>query len=295
MGEALKVVDVPGQNEVGVAVDGGEGVKEDLIDGAAAGVLGIAGKGRMMDGDDQGEAGIGSGEFAFEPVDLVLMDFALGFADVGEEADDGGEGGGEGPEDVGQVHLGAADAGFAGAELAGAGGHEILNPAIEGIFVRIDGAVLGIVGLAIMIAGDGDDEAGIILVGGVKVVAVEVDIAGKVYDVAEVIKEGGMKVLGVLGQEFGDEFLLLAAKIPGVADGMADEYAAGDNFLEVVRGKKLGQIVAIGSGPFGGRQGLKGEAGWLEPSGLGDEFLAGDGGMMAVPIRRALSGVKGVQ
>ncbi len=96
----------------------------------------------MVDGDDEGFAGIGGGELGPEPVDLVLVNFRLGFADIGEQADDGGERGGECPEDVGQVHLGAVGVGFQRAELGGVGGHEVLHPAVQRFFMGVHRAVL---------------------------------------------------------------------------------------------------------------------------------------------------------
>jgi hypothetical protein len=82
--EALIVVNVPRQDQIGITLDGLERLCQDLINHAASGMFHIAGKRRMMNRHDQGEIGIGSLQFALKPIHLVLMNFPLGLTDVGK-------------------------------------------------------------------------------------------------------------------------------------------------------------------------------------------------------------------
>src|ERR1700732_2905247 len=100
------------------------------------------------------------------------MNLAFSFADIGKQSDDRRERSGEGPIDIRQIHLGSIRRGFQRTQLTRIFRHEVLHPTVERNLIWIDWSVLRIVGLAIVIAGDGNYKAWIILVGFVEVSAV---------------------------------------------------------------------------------------------------------------------------
>jgi hypothetical protein len=89
--EALVVVDMPGQDQVRVAIRLGETFEQHLFRHRAARMLVVTRIRRMVDCDDQRFVRVGYLQFTFEPVDLVLVQFRLRLADIGEQPDNRGE------------------------------------------------------------------------------------------------------------------------------------------------------------------------------------------------------------
>src|ERR1700691_1875878 len=192
--KTLIVVNVARQNQIGISSRGFEAAGKNLIGNAAARMLGIARKWRVMNGHDQCKVGVGSLQFALKPIDLILMNLRLGLADVRKYADDRGERRGECPINVRQIHLRAVSAGFERTWLGWILRHEILHPTVERDFGWINRAVLRIVGLAIVVARNGNDKGGIVFVGFGEVGAELIDIAGKINQAA-----GGVEKRRLLG------------------------------------------------------------------------------------------------
>jgi len=297
--ESLIVVHMARQNEVGIAFGGLEAVKKYLVNSSAAGVLRVAGERRVVNRDDKGKIGIGGGQLPFEPVDLVLVDFAFGLPDVRKEADDSCQRGREGPKDVGKVHLCPGGRGLARAKGARSFCHEVLNPTVQRKFGWVNGTILRIVGLAVVVARDGDDEAGVILIGLVEVGSVLVDVAGKVDDVTQMIEKGRLlacgRALSILGHQTGHKVLLGPAKVTRVADSVKDHSSGGLDALDVGGGEQLGKIEAEGRGAVGRRKRLEGKVRGLEVCSLRGKAGGGDGWSVALAMESSGAEAERVQ
>jgi hypothetical protein len=159
--------------------------------------------------------------------------------------------------------LGSNRSRFERPRLIGSFRHEVLDPAVERELVGIDGAVGGVVRLAIMIARNRDDEARIILVGFIKVVTILVDIAGEVNHVAEVVIKRGLPIvrqaLGVLGHHRGHEILLLSAVVARIPDGVKNQHPCPCNLLWTSAAESnCDKSNRYGAGPSGVGSGWKG-------------------------------------
>ena len=80
-----------------------------------------------------------------------------------------------------------------------------------------------------MVSGDCHDEARIVFVSLIKIVAIHADVAGKVHHVPQVIVEGRLAVTGqvlrILRHQRRNKILLLASVVPGISHGMKDQSA----------------------------------------------------------------------
>src|SRR5579871_4109168 len=262
-------------------------------------MLGITGKWGMVNGHDESERRIGGRQFSPEPIDLILMKLSLGFTDIGKKTDDRRHRGSEGPIDVRQIHLCAARSGLERTQLIRIARHEVLDPPIERGFIRVYGAILGIVRLAVMVARNGDDEPRIVLIRGVKIIAILVDIAGKIDHIAEMVEEGrgfaGWRVVAVLCHHLRDKVLLLTSKIPGIPHGVEDQNACIPDILEICRGEQLGEVKPKGRLAIGRRERLKGKIRSLKAGGLRRESRTVSWGEVALSIARTSARCKGIK
>lgn len=135
----------------------------------------------------------------------------------------------------------------------------------------IDRPIQRIVWLAVMIPWNGNDEAGILLIGLIKIVAVHADVAGKIYDISQVIKKCGLAVAGqalrVLLHHGGNKILLLAPMVACVPHGMED-HGSVFNRVDVTCGEQLREIESVGWRPIRGGKRLKWIAWKLRAAGL---------------------------
>ena len=104
-----------------------------------------------------------------------------------------------------------------------------------------------LVNFSVVVAGDGQDAAGVLVVGTVKLVPIEVFLVHAVHHVAQVQEEGRLLrrrpagvVIGPHEVDHGGLFAVLA--LAGVADGVEDDLAAGADLLHVVRADDFLQV-----------------------------------------------------
>ncbi len=104
-----------------------------------------------------------------------------------------------------------------------------------------------LVDFAVVVAGDGQDAAGVLVVWTVKLVPIEVFLVRAVHHVAEVQEEGRLfrrraagVVIGPHEVDHGGLFAVLP--LAGVADDVEDDFAAGADLLHVVRADDFLQV-----------------------------------------------------
>ncbi|MCU1225038.1 MAG: hypothetical protein JWQ42_3131 [Edaphobacter sp.] len=259
---ALVAVGVAGEEEVrldaGLLADG-----VDLGEHGSAGRVAAGGEGRVMGGKDERLAGAsltlgGDGlESLEEPCLLGLArdgarDEARILGGIGVEGNDLHERGVEEVVDAGLVHGLAED---------GSGdGWDDLRWSAE---VGQEGAEADGVGggkdFTVVVAGDGDDLAGVVDVGLVEFGAVVLVFVGAVDDVAEVEEEGGRDFgrgdveVGLHG--IGDGSLGGVGAVAGVSGGVEADGAGGLNLLCPLRTDDL--IEGEGCDAGGHRDGLE--------------------------------------
>ena len=249
--EALVVVDVRREDEVGHAARGCEGRVEELAHLRAAAVMGVGGVRGMVERDDQEPVLRRGCELGLEPGRLLVV-HAPAFGDVGVEADDGDERRDERPVDVRLRHRVAVDLLGLGAQVR-LRGAEVLDEGRE----RRRGERVERV--AVVVAGDRDDRPRVAGVGLVELRVVLARLAVEVDDVAEVVEERRRlrRALEVAGHVERDDLLRVSVLDPArVADGVEDEPAR--ELLGLSRGDDALERQPVGVGADRRRQRLEG-------------------------------------